>query len=584
MFPASSTRPAHRPRSNPGHRFAVSVPLGAVWGALVGLALAAALAPRAAAATQGVDGPQAVTPDAPQDVTATDAPALPPLPPMPPPMAPAADDDADDQPHGVLQLAVAGRATTGRYSTFAVDDSGVRSRKGWEGRSRLATRMDLKTSDRPGGLTLTARLGVEVASGTFAGQPTLRGDHLPGSDWSAVLPVDAWLGMDWGETIGARAGLMTSQWGMGLVANDGMSMLDDRNEDWFTLPEVGDRVTRLALWAAPWRGTTSSARGLMFSAALDRVVQDDVADAAQGETATQAVLATRMFFSKTRWAGLYYVYRSQEHDDGKFLRVHVIDLATDLRFGPKDGGLRVQAEAVSILGATSFAPSPEFPEHDVRQMGLAGRLSWGKARSGPRLELDAGWSSGDGNMDDETLTGFKADPNHQQGLILFRRVLGWQTGRARVTASNPLVVGRPVEDLDRLASGGSVTSAFTLFPKVGYGFGDHVQIYTGALIAVATADLVDPFHTRTLGGGSPRNFLGVQATGSTLGTELAVGTRIRLPIKSIRSNIWLGAEYARLVTGGALEGMGRDSPVHGGRLMLSFNPDATPEEAQEVQQ
>ena len=53
-------------------------------------------------------------------------------------------------------------------------------------------------------------------------------------------------------------------------------------------------------------------------------------------------------------------------------------------------------------------------------------------------------------MDDGKITAFHADRNLRQGLLLFDRVLAWQTGRARRTASDPTLVGVPAEDLDLL--------------------------------------------------------------------------------------------------------------------------------------
>ena len=538
------------------------------------LSLAIALASFAASPTlahAATDAPAAVTPTSIAASAKAAAPSR---------VAPAAEP-ANLSTDGTLALTLAGRGSLARYNDFAVDRSGARSPDGLEGSSRLSLRMNLDTADRPGGLSLSARLAGEAAHGTFMGGSDLAGDRLPGTDFDLFVPVEAWIGADWSRKVGAKAGLMTSQWGLGLVANDGMDMFDERQNDWFQLPQVGDRVMRTLLWTTPWRGTKSKLQGWLFAAAFDRVIRDDVADSTEGEEALQAVLSTRFYLAKDRWIGLYYVHRSQEHDDGKFLRVNVLDVATDLHFGAKGGGLRIRAEGVAIFGRTSLAPTPEFPEHDVRQLAGAARLSYDLGQPGLRLGLDLGWFSGDESLDDGTVNNFKADPNFQQGLVLFRRVLGWQTGRARLTASDPDVVGRPNEDLDRLASGGSVTAAMTIFPKVGFRLHENLEVYGGALFAIATARPTDPFHTRTLGGGEPRNFLGEVPGDHILGTEVLAGVRGKLPLPAISSAIWCGFEYGRLIVGEALAGLGGDGPVHGGRFMLAFTPWA-PEEAQKT--
>ncbi len=474
---------------------------------------------------------------------------------------------------GSLSLTMAGRGSVARYSSFAVDRAGVRSPDAVEGASRVSLRMDLETHDRPGGLKLSARLAGEALHGTLFGGPKLAGDRLPGSGFDEVVPVEAWLAAAWDKSFGLRGGMMTSHWGLGLVANDGMAMFNERQYEWFQQPTVGDRVMRTVAWAMPWRNSTSALRGLWFAAAFDRVMRDDVANPDLGEEAQQGVLTTRMYLAEDRWLGLYYVYRSQDHDDGKFLRVHVVDVAADLHFGAPGRGLRIQAEGVAIMGTTSLSPSPEYSEHDVSQMGGAARVSYDTGSPGIRLALDLGWFSGDASFDDGSVNGFKADPNFQQGLVLFRRVLGWQTGRARLTASDPDVVGIPSEDLERLASGGSVTAAATIFPKLGIRFNDHLEVYGGLLFAIATAAPTDPFHTRTLGGGEARNFLGEVPDGRLLGTEVALGMRGRIPFESIHSSLAVGVEYGRLIVGDALFGLGADAPIHGGRLVSIFTPD-----------
>ena len=524
------------------------------------------------------DAPAGITPTAAIAAPVTAAPApvasapAAPAPAAPAPAAPAPAAPGALSSDGTLALTLAARGSLARYDSFDVDREGVRSPDGLEGGSRLSLRMNLDTADRPGGLSLSARLAGEIAHGTFMGKPELAGDRLPGGEFDLFVPVEAWIGAEWAKVAGLRAGLMTSQWGLGLVANDGMAVFDDRQTDWFQLPQVGDRVMRTLLWTAPWARGKSSLRGWMFAAAFDRVIRDDIADSTAGEEALQAVLSSRFYLARDRWVGLYYVFRSQTHEDGKFLRVNVIDLATDLHFGAKGAGLRVQAEGVAILGTTSLAPSPEYPEHDVSQLAGAARITYDVSQAGLRFGLDLGWFSGDDNLDDGTVHNFKADPNFQQGMVLFRRVLGWQTGRARLTASNPDVVGKPNDDLERLATGGSATAALTIFPKLGIHLTENIEVYGGVLFAIATAQPTDPFHTRTLGGGEPRNFLGEAPGDRMLGTELLVGARASVPLKSIHSAIWIGLEAGQFMVGNALAGMEEDDPVQGGRLVLAFTP------------
>ncbi|HAN30924.1 MAG TPA: hypothetical protein DCQ06_04950, partial [Myxococcales bacterium] len=393
----------------------------------------------------------------------------------------------------------------------------------------------------------------------------------------AFLPTDAWFGVRKGNSFQFRIGQMTSNWGLGLLANDGRAYLDQRQSDWFVRSETGDRVLRaMAIWR-PLADSPSRLRGLVLSAAIDRVVADDIlmrrdnqaqnfADLNQEEQAIQGILASRLYVSKKSWFGLYYVFRDQRHDDGKSLRVHTVDLAADLSGRLPFGHLRVRGETVFITGKTTLSPSPDHPEHEVRQAAIAaqGRLDISRLR----LELDLAWFSGDNNFDDGYLTQFKADPNYQLGMLLFPRIMASWTGRARRTASNPAVVGKPNEDLERFATKGSVSSVMALFPKVGVRLPANVELYAGALIAIAPTPIADPFHTKTEGGGEAYNAMN-QPAGNDYGIELDFGARWHTNIDPVHA-LTIGVEAGLLLPGSALAGL--NDTIHGARLTLAVTP------------
>lgn len=469
----------------------------------------------------------------------------------------------------LLQLRVAGLATAGQSAAYAVDATGAKSPGELQIGGRLRLGVGLDTGDRLGTLGLLGALAAEVAPGTWQGSPTLPGDRLPGSRFDQVLPAEGWLGLGWGPKAGhnavqVRAGLMGSHWGLGLLANDGRP---EQAGGWFQVPQVGDRVMRLALVLTPWRGTDSPLRGLVISAGADEVVDDDVL--ISGDKARQIVGAVRMFLAADQSVGVYYAARDQEGPGGRGLQVHALDAAADLAFSQGWGVLRLQAESALIIGKTSLAPTPEFPEHDVLQGAVYGR---GIAEVGKslRFELDAGWLSGDTSLDDGSVTAFRADPNFQVGVLLFPQVLAFQSGRARLRASDPDLVGQPNDDLDRLATGGAATSAIVLFPKAGAKFGDHAEVFGGALLALAPSPLTDPRASRTVGGGQAYNFLGQEPDGLVLGTEIDLGVRARLPLKALGGDFVATAEAALLLPGGALAGL--DEVVPGGRLTLAYLP------------
>ncbi len=472
--------------------------------------------------------------------------------------------EATDSNAMTLAISLVGRITGQYNSAFRIDPAGNSSLAGIEYSSRIRVRADAETKEGDHRWSVAGAISVDAIDGTLSGGPDSQsGDKLPGTASDSVVLQDAYIGVKYGRLFGVRVGAMTSQWGLGLVANDGSNGLSLDRNDWFTLTRAADRNLRLMLHSMPWANHEGSAlRGLMFIAALDKVLDDDTATAADGQNAQQVVGAVRMYLAEKRWFGLYYVRRWQHHDvtatwnPGKDLRVHVVDAAMDLDWRDKETrqGLRVEAEAAGILGDTSLSPTPEYARHDVQQLGAFGRATWvGVAGTGLTLQLDGGYFSGDANVDDGKVTAFRADRNLRQGLLLFERVLAWQTGRARRTASDPSLVGVPAEDLDRLASGGAVFDAITVYPKIGYRIFDWLEVYGGALLAWAPSPLVDPLHTRTDAGGLPINFAGQKADGRYLATEIDLGARTTWRLSDPwKAAVQVALEQGFLLPGGAL--------------------------------
>lgn len=453
-------------------------------------------------------------------------------------------------------------ATGQQVSAFSTDAGGTPSPDSVQafGRLRLALTLDSGPSKA---VTIKGGFAAEVASGTWSDAPPLFADRAPGSDLAKSLPAEGWLGLARGQLGELRAGLMASHWGLGLLAHDGKP----QDLGWFTVPRIGDRVVRGALVLSPWRGQDSALAGLVLSLAMDDVFADELK--LQGDEARQTVAALRWFTAPDRWVGFYYAGRAQTHSSGRRLDANAFDLAADFAFTPSFGSLRLQGEAVLLTGTTTLAPSPDFPEHDIEQAALMLRAT-AKGTAGWQAELDAGWFSGDTSLDDGKVQGFRADPNFQMGMLLFPQVLAWQSGRARLGASDPDLVGRPADDLERLATGGSVGSAIAIFPKIGWNAWQGLEVYAGALLALSPTPLTDPRASRTEGGGDPRNFLGKVPDGNYLGTELAAGFRLRFAAPRRAGQLVIGAEVAQLLPGGVLTGL---ESVTGMRVTAGWLPN-----------
>ncbi|MEY3013714.1 MAG: hypothetical protein RIT45_2449 [Pseudomonadota bacterium] len=484
-----------------------------------------------------------------------------------------------------IEVTAGARAGAERSSAFAADNNGAQAPSDAEIGSRVTLSLRADTHASMRGARLEAVATVDSA-GVWSGTPTLAGDRRPGDVSAPAMLTEAWASLsiggdsDTNHLVGVRAGLQRSHWGLGLLANDGRSYLGSDATSWFQYSWIGDRVLRGQFWARPWAQSNSPLRGLLLTAAVDRVASDDVLAPLQNpgflafhdtDVAWQGIFAARMMLSKRDSVGIYYVYRDQQQSGGGGIAVHAVDAAFDIGVIERDGmTLRLSGEAVGLFGTTTLAPTPEFPEHDVAQSAAVVRahLTLGKLQG----LLDIGWFSGDASTDDSSINNFKADPNFQQGILLFRRIVGWQTARMRGTASDPDVVGYPNQDLDRLASGGAVTSALTFFPRVGGNLGP-VEVYGGVLIALSPQPIQDPYWTRTQGGGAARNVYAAEPDGMLLGTELDGGVRARfvLPGKML---LLAGVEYGVALPGGALAGMdtasGGSATVHGGRVVLTL--------------
>ncbi len=512
-------------------------------------------------ATTPAADPTPVAPPAAAPVVVAPAPA-------PAPAAAAEPVSAPPIPPPMLTLGVGLLGASQRTSSFAADRFGAVTSSEPEVAARTRTELKFDSGKRLGKLAAMAALSGEWVRNYAAEPVQWDGDRLPDANVNAYMPTEAWAGWRFGEVAQIRAGLMTSQWGMGLLANDGAQA--QAGDNWFTLPKVGDRVVRGALVLTPFRGEASALAGLVVSAAVDHVVADDIL--VGNDEAEQIVAAVKLYTAVDRWFGAYYVARNQTATSGRGLRIHAVDLAGDYARSMGDIKMRLQGEAAIIAGSTTLAPTPEFKTHDVMQFGAVGRATVQFAGA-LQAELDALYLSGDASLDDGKITNFRADPNLQFGLVLFQRLLAAQSGRARVSASDPDLVGVANVDLDRIATGGAATSTIAVFPKFGWKAADALSIYGGALLAWSPLPLADPRASKTQGGGHARNYLGNAPEGSYLGTELDLGIRYRARPDSLDYEVSLGCEAAALLPGGVLSGL--DQPVTAMRLVLALQPKTT---------
>lgn len=393
--------------------------------------------------------------------------------------------------------------------------------------------------------------GPVWGGGDDQGPPSVHAPNSEGYKEQALRKAFARLSIGPYLTIGG--GFTTSHWGLGLLANDGGRRYEYGSAS-FVDPRGGDVVARGLLATGPH----TEARLVIF-AGIDSVWSDDVLF--PGDEAWQAVFGASVGTGLPWGAGVYGVYREQEASDGDLTRVGVVDVHGRYRHELDGMAITIEAEGAIIFGDTTLAPNPEHTTHDVLQLGGALRFGFDGGMGGAVLDLT--YASGDRNLDDAAQNAFRADRNFEQGLVLYRTVLAAQSARAPVVASNPDLVGVPSEDLDRVATRGSVTNTVAIFPRGWVRPVDGLEIYGGPLVAFSEVEVIDPLHTR-LAGGEARNAFDSKP-GTYLGTEFDLGARFRVLVHGVE--IEVGAEGGVFVPGTAFEGGSMD-PVWGGRAML----------------
>lgn len=445
--------------------------------------------------------------------------------------------------------------TAERVDDVPVDAAGavLAGRTGADAQGRLGARLDLLFD-----LPLFVRLDGEVdyLTGQLLDRPDIEGLDLPGDGADELTIRSAHVVLGLGSALSIGAGYMPSDWGMGLVAHGGSTQWSVQSS-MFNDARGGDVVRRVFVRSGPWGGIGLSAFGFVGDAVRDaQMLEGDTAEDVGGGISVENDLFA---------GGLYYVHRWSEAADGAATTVDVFDvhLKSTLEL-TADWDLSLETEAALVTGTTELAPSAEFREREVLQLGWSGRAALFTESLGAVLEWL--YASGDQNFDDGAQNAFRPDPNYEMGLFLFRHVFAAQSGRSPITAGDPELVGVPSRDLDRLPTRGSVSNTFAVFPKGYWRPLSGLTVYGGILVAFADVPPADARNTR-LAGGDPRNALGGDPS-ALLGTEFDLG--LRYEVKVWHLDLAAGLEVGYLLPGGALVDADGDdmNGVSGGRLLV----------------
>jgi hypothetical protein len=239
----------------------------------------------------------------------------------------------------------------------------------------------------------------------------------------------------------------------------------------------------------------SETQGAFLILAYDRLVTDapqQFGDDLHGVVAAVRWLEPKHDYGSDFEARVYYSYRwDRQYDTGIS--------AFGGRIASKLGDLSAGAEASVIAGTTreiseAFRVISNDPPVDqvVRQFGARGVVRYDQRYYTLYFETD--YASGDSDPTTRTpLTQFRFAEDSNVGLLMFKHILAYQSGRAAASGVELLKsLGAPSYPTDAIASRGSFTNAFAVFPQVDVRPAPGLLLRGGVLMAWAPSKVVDP--------------------------------------------------------------------------------------------
>lgn len=362
------------------------------------------------------------------------------------------------------------------------------------------------------------------------------------------------------DSVVIEAGLVTSHWGLGMLANNGAT------DPFFGRNDFGDRVVR-------FRFTGRPAAPLFVTGAFDWVIGDDIGEFGQQQLAFQG-LGSVVYRDLIRQAGLYAVYRHQEESDGRATDVVVFDLFVD-RWGDlfKDvertqetgWSLRLAAEGALIVGRTNRSLSYNEREAlTVISGGLTGVATLYAPEKRVGFHVRGGLGSSDGDSDDGFSTDFAFDRDFDVGFVLFDHVQGGVEAATHALVTDPENTGYAPDGAEVLATEGSFRRGVFLQPIVTVAPAPWLEFRLGVAAAATTAPVRHPFYAFRAGG-SDRNHHNVTPSSRYLGTEIDWAVRLggELPVPTEeKPRVEALIQGGHAILGGALRSGEEEEVVH----------------------
>ncbi len=352
--------------------------------------------------------------------------------------------------------------------------------------------------------------------------------------------------------------------GASIAVNDG-----DGRRNRFGVSGIGNSADRVLFATKPLEALRprderdpSLARGMFLILAYDRLVTGEPMDL--GQNLHDWITAMRWLVPKFRGGGdfearLFHAYR---WSDANNTSVSAFGGRLMSRVGEVSAGV----ETTAIVGSTSEISEAFHVINDdpvvsqpIRQLGARGVVRWDRPLYSLYFETDYASGSSDPSTR-APLTQFRFAEDTNVGLIMFKRALAYQSGRAAAAGVALLqqlgATSFPVESID---TRGSFTNAVALFPQMDVRPLPRLLLRGGVLVAWSPAKVIDPIASLQRRGNVPSsellvNYVGGSADNRYYGTELDGRIQYRM-----FDHFEADLEGAVLFPGGALADVNGDA-------------------------
>lgn len=366
-------------------------------------------------------------------------------------------------------------------------------------------------------------------------------------------------------------GQKLSHWGMGMLINDG------KDKGLFGENYAGDTSAGVFISIPPFFFSSERllADGLLLNLGAGYLIRDNFANIYYGDSGFHIYSSLTydseggMSLNDGFQSGLYYGYRSQQSRYDESLRLNIFDIYFKKEHYLNDissPNIFIYFEAALLYGDGERMLWGRDFDYDIMSYGMV--LRTGIRDKEYMFYIDIGYSSGDDNPFDKTLSSFRFSSIFKEGLILFSEVYGFSSAASNIRAYNLLLSDEQIyfEDVE---SYGCISNTIFSSVNFSYAFANLLKLDFLLLLAGIDKSIIDPYFSKIAG--SERNFYDSIEQSRFLGIELDVGLE-REWYQNRYFKVKSRVEYGHLFAGGAMAN--NYNPFEGTDLLfLRFSVD-----------